>query len=122
MKEVSSAKIEDSIKYYHVASYEGGQFRDGLSDLVMRNYDRKMAKLNNKSIKFKHTKIEDELIMFLEDILIKKDMSMFSSPDEMHARILRFCEEFDAGQVREFMLIKSGGNSTQSIRLFKHNK
>ena len=53
---------------------------------------------NTKNIKFKHTLIEEDLVMFLEDVLIKNNMETFSAPDEMDVRVLGFFIEFDMAQ------------------------
>ena len=89
MKEFFAEKLR-MIKKYHVVSFEVEQIKDFVKNLLQRNCNRKLMALNSNKIKFKHVLIEEELIMFLDDNLIKKHMATFSAPDEVDARVLRF--------------------------------
>ena len=89
-----ATKSNNARKYYYVESFEVAQIVSSLKSLIKRKYSKKKNSLNNKTLKFKCTEIETELIMFLEDILRKKNILQFITPDEVDARVHRCCKEF----------------------------
>ena len=101
MKIMLATKSNIERKYYHFASFEVEQIVNDLKKLIKRNYAKKMNSLNNKTLKFKPTDIKTEIITFLEDILKKKNMLKFITPNKMDARANRFFEELEAANLGE---------------------